>query len=50
LQEARKLEGALSREQASAIVLALVDGFNRLDGRYDGGVIDTFRREQARDA
>jgi hypothetical protein len=49
LQEARKLDGAPSREQASAIVLALVDGLNRLDGRH-GGMIDTIRREEACDA
>ncbi|HJZ34328.1 MAG TPA: hypothetical protein VKF35_24650 [Hyphomicrobiaceae bacterium] len=49
LQEARALDGAPSREQASAIVLALVDGLNRLDGRY-GATIDTLRREQACDA
>ena len=49
LQEARKVDGAPSREQASTIVLALVDGLNRLDGRH-GVVIDTLRREQACDA
>jgi hypothetical protein len=49
LQEARKLDGAPSHEQASAIVLALVDGLNRLDGRHDG-MIDTIRREEACDA
>jgi hypothetical protein len=49
LQEARKLDGAPSREQASAIVLALIDGLNRLDGRH-GGMIDTIRREEACDA
>src|SRR5262249_34550070 len=49
LQEARKLDGAPSREQASSIVLALVDGLNRLDGRH-GATIDTLRREEACDA
>ena len=49
LQEVRKLDGAPSREQASSIVLALVDGLNRLDGRH-GATIDTLRREQACDA
>jgi len=49
LQEARKLDGAPSREQASAIVLALVEGLNRLDGRH-GGMIDTIRRDEACDA
>ena len=48
-QEARKVDGAPSREQASSIVLALVDGLNRLDGRH-GATIDTLRREQACDA
>jgi len=46
LQQARKLDGAPSRERASAVVLALVDGLNRLDGRT-GGMIDTIRREEA---
>jgi hypothetical protein len=46
LQQARKLDGAPSRERASAVVLALVDGLNRLDGRH-GGMIDTIRREEA---
>ena len=49
LQEARKLDGTPSRDQANAIVLALVDGLNRLDGRH-GGMIDTLRREEACDA
>ena len=49
LQQARELDGAPSREQASSIVLALVDGLNRLDGRH-GATIDTMRREQACDA
>jgi hypothetical protein len=49
LQKARQLDGAPSREQASAIVLALVDGLNRLDDRHDG-MIDTIRREEAFDA
>jgi hypothetical protein len=49
LQEARKVDGAPSRERASTIVLALVDGLNRLDGRH-GVVIDTLRREQTCDA
>jgi len=49
LQEARKVEGPPSRERASSIVLALVDGLNHLDRRH-GGVIDTLRREQACDA
>jgi len=35
-----------SREGASAVVLALVDGLNRLDGRH-GGMFDTIRREEA---
>jgi len=38
------LDAAPSRERASAVVLALVDGLNRLDGRH-GGMIDTIRRE-----
>jgi hypothetical protein len=49
LQQTRKLDGAPSREQASAVVLALVDGLNRLDGRH-GCTIDTLRREEACDA
>jgi len=49
LQHARKLDGVPSRERASAVVLALVDGLNQLDGRY-GGMIDTIRREEACDA
>jgi hypothetical protein len=49
LQEACKLHDAPSREQASAVVLTLVDGLNRLDGRH-GATIDTMRREQACDA
>jgi hypothetical protein len=49
LQEARKLDGVSSRERASAIVLDLVDGLNRLDGRH-GVTIDTLRREEACDA
>src|SRR5262249_56001292 len=38
LQEARKVEGPPSRERASSIVLALVDGLNHLDRRPGGGV------------
>jgi hypothetical protein len=45
LQQARKLDGVPSREQASAVVLELVDGLNRLDGRH-GCTIDTLRREE----
>jgi hypothetical protein len=48
LQEARELDGARLREQASAVVLALVNESNRLDGRH-GGRIDTIRREAACD-
>jgi hypothetical protein len=41
--------GAPSRGQASAVVLALVDGLNQLDDHHRG-MIDTLRREEACDA
>jgi hypothetical protein len=41
--------GAPSRGQASAVVLALVDGLNKLDDHHRG-MIDTLRREEACDA